>query len=434
MTRLLEPFEILKKQLRILIPLLVAVPVIMYYYWIIQYSVNCPQLDDFAVLLISEKLLHCNSISEFSDYLFSFHNEHRIVVTRLFFVGLALLNKGVINLKWAIIVGNLTLMGLLSLYYKSFQKLNISTWYLLPIPFLLFQMQFFENSFFAMASIQNLGIWLWAGLSFWLLSKEENGEIPVKYFVAGCCAACIAMLTSGNGLFVFPSSVVLLLLVRAKKQLIVWLVISALACWLYMKGLSNQQHLDLSKVIEGTLGYLGAFAGASTFRLLPALLGGVISIVVLIINSNLIPFVNTPIKPHSKRVQLFLGSFFLFMILTALAISIHRDLASVISTPRYKIGSAITLITVYLMVLNTQIPSTLRMTSGLLGIVFSIAFCMFTYIKMTPIVKEDKQMLLATEQAFYQKTKGVNVPEIAFEKEWLSILKAGVWQFSTEKK
>lgn len=411
---------------------IILIPIALYYTWIIRFSVDCPQIDDFAVLLTSVALQKANSFSEWCYYLFSFHNEHRIVVTRLVFIVLALFNEGFVNIKWVILTGNFALIGLVILFFKAFKTTQNVTWYFLPVPFLLFQMQFFENTFFAMASVQNLGIWLGAGLTFWVLSGTQQKNWLDKPFIIGAILACITALTSGNGILVFPIGIIIYLLKGDLKKTILWTGLTVIACVSYLKGLSVGQEskgVDLLKIAHGAFGYLGAFCGVSTYPILPALIGFSLVLLAVILNIHILPFVKGAVQSVSARVQLFLVAFFAFLFLTACTIAIHRDLAAVMSTPRYKIASALSLITIYLMLTNTVLPLVFKRFIGTGSSLIAIGFCLLTYLKMTPIVKEDKALLLQSEHIFYQKTQGVQLAPVAFEQEWQRVIQAKIWRF-----
>lgn len=414
---------------------IILIPIAFYYTWVIRFSVDCPQIDDFAVLLTSIALQKATSFSEWCYYLFSFHNEHRIVVTRLVFIVLAFFNEGFVNIKWVILIGNFALMGLLILFLKGFKTTQNATWYFLPVPFLLFQMQFFENTFFAMASVQNLGIWLGAGLTFWVLtSSQQHKSWLDKPFIGGTILATITALTSGNGILVFPIGILIYLQKGDIKKIILWLILTAIACFSYLKGLSTGQEskvIDPLKMAHGAFGYLGAFVGMSTNPILPALLGLILVLIAIVLSISILPFVKGVVQSISERLQLFLVAFFTFLFLTACLISVHRDLAAVMSTPRYKIASALSLITIYLMVINTVLPLAIKRFLGIGSSLITTAFCLLTYQKMTPIIKEDKAILLQSEQLFYLKMKGTTGTPIAFEQEWRRAVQANIWRFSS---
>lgn len=417
-----------------LVAFIALIPIAFYYTWVIRFSVDCPQIDDFAVLLITIALQKSTSFGEWCYYLFSFHNEHRIVVTRLIFIVLAFFNEGFVNIKWVILIGNFALMGLLMLFLKGFNTTKNAAWYFLPVPFLLFQMQFFENTFFAMASVQNLGIWLGAGLTFWVLSspQQPNNWLD-KPFIGGAILATITALTSGNGILVFPIGILIYLQKGNIKKTILWLILTAIACLSYLKGLSAGQEkgIDLLKIAHGAFGYLGAFCGVSTYPLLPVFIGIILVLIAIVLNIHIVPFIKGVVQSVSERFQLFLVAFFAFLLLTACTIAIHRDLAAVMSTPRYKIASALSLITIYLMLTNTIFPLAIKRFVGIGSSLIALVFCLLTYQKMTPIIKEDKAILLQNEQLFYLKMQGDIVTPIAFEQEWQRVVQANIWRFSS---
>jgi hypothetical protein len=82
---------------------------------------------------------------------FTPHNEHRIVLTRLVFWLVGATNNGAVDIYKVLLIGNLTLIGLASIFYRAICQMQQSWVYALAISCTLFQMQFFENTFFGMA-------------------------------------------------------------------------------------------------------------------------------------------------------------------------------------------------------------------------------------------------------------------------------------------
>ena len=165
---------------------------------VLTYALNLPYWDDYLVqqqlLLLKsqpsgrQKLLH----------LFDQHWEHRIVWTRLLFAGWYKLT-GTLNYYGLTLVGVSGLLALFGLLATIFRQTTKLPWiYLLPVPFWLFTLQSHENLLWAMASIQNFWILVFALGSFYALSQ---GTMPTRWLALAL--AVLATYTSGNGALVF---------------------------------------------------------------------------------------------------------------------------------------------------------------------------------------------------------------------------------------
>jgi len=172
--------------------LLLSFPIVIYAVLIVHYSVNVPIWDDFDSILnyLVSPLSQHNS-------LFSQHNEHRIAWTRFVALSDCYFFKG-INFIDLIYVGNLTLLFIFLLFLKIFDKEKFPLVLFIPIPYLLFLSQSWENMTWAMAALQNYSCLLFALFAIYLWNKKNIWT----YGAAGLIGT-IAAYTSGNGLAVF---------------------------------------------------------------------------------------------------------------------------------------------------------------------------------------------------------------------------------------
>jgi len=178
--------------------LLMLLPIGIVVATVLIYALNLPYWDDYLVqqqlLLLKsqpsgrQKLLH----------LFDQHWEHRIVWTRLLFAGWYKLT-GVLNYYGLTLVGVSGLLALFGLLATVFRQTTKLPWlYLLPVPFWLFTLQSHENLLWAMASIQNFWILVFALGSFYALAQQTKFW---RWIALGL--AVLATYTSGNGALVF---------------------------------------------------------------------------------------------------------------------------------------------------------------------------------------------------------------------------------------
>jgi len=237
---------------------IILFPVGIYYYVIIQKTANIPRWDDYhGILRFFIRFYDSSDLLRKIELFFGFHNEHRILPVRIFsFLSYYLL--GEINFKWLAIIGNLGLVGIVYLFYKSLKINKQQLWYFIPVPFILFQFQYWELSLWALASIQSIYSILFATACFYVLSKE--GE---KSFIMAVVLALLSAFSSGNGLFTFIAAYPILLSKPDwKLPIIKWSAVTVFAVVLYFGTGSH----ELNQEIHGAVS-VGFIEG----RLIPAL-------------------------------------------------------------------------------------------------------------------------------------------------------------------
>lgn len=177
--------------------LLLLLPIGLVAATVLTYALNLPYWDDY---LVQEQLLLLKSQPSGRQkllHLFDQHWEHRIVWTRLLFAGWYKLT-GTLNyygLTLFGVSGLVVLFGLLATVFRQTTKLP---WvYLLPVPFWLFTLQSHENLLWAMASIQNFWVLVFALGSFYALAKQTTSS---RWLALGL--GVLATYTSGNGALV----------------------------------------------------------------------------------------------------------------------------------------------------------------------------------------------------------------------------------------
>ena len=374
--------------------LLMLVPIGLVLATVFTYALNLPYWDDYLVqaqlLLLKaqpsgrQKLLH----------LFDQHWEHRIVWTRLLFAGWYKLT-GSLNyygLTLFGVSGLVVLFGLLATVFRQTTKLP---WvYLLPVPFWLFTLQSHENLLWAMASIQNFWVLVFALGSFYALTNQ---------MVAGRWLALalgvLATYTSGNGALVLIAGGIVLVWQTLTNQdfrkgtksllqrwgfVIVWVVIAVAS----IGGYFHQYHritffpspfrYPFIDWIKAYFVFFGAFAdpfpysGAGAYGyenlLLPTILLGalLVSIAGYLIVTDMLKIgsplhksrrqtSNQPGIESSAGINHFFLATLLFLLATA-AITVYSRVGfagpGYLLQGRYKVYSALMLSVVYLYVLT----------------------------------------------------------------------------------
>ena len=350
-----------------------------------------PKWDDHALRYFLIKFNGETTLSGKLYQLFRQHNEHRIVYDRF----VALLDYelfGKLNHRHLMVVGNLSLVGLLAVFVamlrRSERRLadrHSGAWSVLmavPVAGLLFNLSQWENMFWGMAALQNFSVVLWVVAAFYFLSYTRHWQLAFG-------AVVLASLTSGNGLMVWPLGLLLLILqpprsrrqspyaVRAHRSrwaLPGWAVGAAVVVGLYFTGFeppggTHAVRPGALALLKGWLAVVGAAAEA-----LPVgpplrnsvLLGSLMTLATLgIIGWGILQhgsaigrafrqLRNSPRTPSSGRAALppmllFFGSSAAFVMGTAAVVAWARTGfgADLLITSRYKIYSLTLLALLY---------------------------------------------------------------------------------------
>jgi hypothetical protein len=333
----------------------IALPIILYFYFLSEYSLNIPKWDDHALKAFILEFENANGFLAKFQTFFKQHNEHRIAFDRLITL-LVFTIHGTIDYRWLMWVGNFTLIGTLIIFLKIFQKQKVSLWFFIPISLIFFQLQLWENTFWGMAALQNFGIIFFIfGLIYFISSDKKS------HFYWAILFAFFATYTSGNGITVFPVCIVLLLLQRRFKESIVFGIVSIVLIgayfYQYQMPPSNppMEGIGIGKIIFGFFSFIG-----SVFDLMPnssgrvkltIVAGGILFVISSLIAIYLI-FNSKLLKKNRflSQTELFTLGSFMFLIGTGIVVTYTRISFGEIGllTSRYKIYAILLLTTLYL--------------------------------------------------------------------------------------
>ncbi|MBC3785560.1 hypothetical protein [Spirosoma utsteinense] len=237
------------------------------------YAVNVPKWDDHALRAYLYYVDQETTVSGKIYQLFRQHNEHRIVFDRI----VATLDYwlfGKLSYLHLMVLGNLSLVGLLALFSFVLVRTGKPLIYALPVSLLLFNLSHWENMFWGMAALQNFSVVLWAVLTIYLLSFTNRWSLAIA-------TAILATLTSGNGLLIWPIGLLLVLLrtpVRDRQAVAVssprpfvvlatWVAVAAVVIVLYFTGFepsaSNPPDRgSFTDILKGWVAFTGSAAEA----------------------------------------------------------------------------------------------------------------------------------------------------------------------------
>lgn len=242
-------------------------PVAAYLLLLLRYSYNFPFYDDYiAVLEALTRWQDTSNVNEKLSLLVEQHNEHRIAYIH----SVALIDdflRGSVYFTDLIFWGNLSLILILCLLYQTAKPLSsVSIFWLLPVALLLFQLQSWDNTYWAMASLANFGIHGWVITAIYLASRREPWAWPGAIF-----ATHLALGTIGSGLFLIPVVLAVWGVQKRFREMLLGGIVLTVAVLLYFKGYQQPAgYPSIGQTLahadwEQLLVFWGAFLGSNTY-------------------------------------------------------------------------------------------------------------------------------------------------------------------------
>ena len=196
---------------------LIALPVVYFFILLDAHVVNIPYTDDFNLLETVQKLRNAGSLTDMLKALFEQVNQHRFGFERIVMLIMFVLT-GTVNIKTQIIIGDLFMLGIGYLLYLGLKKEGISWYWFIPVPYILFNLVYFENAYWGIAALQNTPLLFFAMLTAYGLAREDE-----KGFRIALIAALLTTFTSGSGLLTWVVGMVILAFQKRFKNLLWWL-------------------------------------------------------------------------------------------------------------------------------------------------------------------------------------------------------------------
>lgn len=335
--------------------ILSALPAATVFYLLLWLSaIYLPIADDYhAVLAFTNGFIQQGGLLGRAAYILNYqHNEYKLVFeSSLFAIEYLLL--GHLSFGPLIWVGNAFVIPLFAILVLAFplpSRSSLTRQLLLaPLSLLLFQLQYASTLNWAMGSLQNLPVLVFALASLLLLSKDK----PLR-FPGACCFMLLSIASSGNGFIVGAVGCILLMQQNRWRLIPLWILALGLAGLAYFHHYTfvvpqasftqSKTHL-LSRLNPSyALSYLGSsLSGSISYR--SGLCFGVVLCGVVLAAYRKRYFLTNPAAFYSM----------IFLLMTGCAVSatrsgfgIEQSLAS-----RYRIYSNLLLILSYIFIVET---------------------------------------------------------------------------------
>jgi len=447
---------------KFLVGFAMVLPVLVWIFVILYYSVNVPWYDDFDPF--PDFLRHWIANDSFFDnlkLLFKPNNEHRMVIGKLVTL-LYFKLTGTLNFTFLHIAGACFTLGTLTLFWLAFKKSNVKWWYFLPVPFLLFQLQYHLVFLWAICSLQHQPVIFFVSLSMFLLSRNRFGWAVF----AGLCAT-YAM---SNGIFVWVAGAVVLILRTSYKQLLLWLLAGVIAVGFYFYGLSAQgnessmaffikyPHLSVLGFFAFLGGLFDLFPEKSIFArsVLPVLMGFTVMIwIATWLLRQIIPWLKSTLnwprtipawlktdssqQNDTKSLNGFLLGILVFLLVNALIIGLLRPRFGffVMIVSNYKMYPALFLIVAYAVFITSSVRENIRQGVFLMSVTLSIGIWVMSIFTYLPGIAERRKYLLVN--AFNQEHEAFGLGHVPFSEGaryvdvlMKNIVDSGVYKYPLE--
>lgn len=359
--------------------LLMVLPAVVFYVILWKNAVRIPILDDYDIVLGA-----VNSISTKHDFLSQLfyvltaqHNGYKLMFENVIVLGQFGL-FGQVSFLPLVALGNafalLIVLTVCAMFRAPAGDLAKRLLLLVPVAYLLFQLQYASALDFASSSLQHLAVIFFSLLSIYLLSKDSRWST-----VCSCISVIFAIASSPNGFFVVPVGLLMMAQTRRWWRMPAWITAAGLMLGVYFYKYVNppssaMQHGSAVTLTHFNVLYALSFVGSSAARYVslgPSLLLGAILCGIFLLAVKRRYFKQNPAVFYSM----------LFILINALAVSgLRSDLGMAQSlASRYRTYSNLLLAFSYIFLIENLLPVLKRKSfrrGVLAGVgVLSVVFC-----------------------------------------------------------
>lgn len=314
---------------------LMLCPVIFFVYYVWKYTINIPFLDD--SLYYTKCLIDVEKSDSIVDKFWIFMKQHTITEHRTpvskFTAWIIYKFMGKFDYTILAHLGNLALFGMMILFWQFFKKHGWNIIYFLPIPFLIFQMQTYENQFWTICNWTYYPIGLLQMVVLYFLSYQKKNNL-----LYATLTAILATFTFSNGMFVFLPAGLILIYQKRYKELGLLVVISIASVALYFSNYKPSpiapHEFSLMNLLKGFLLILGAYVDVQSyhqFATFTSILVGLIILLIMILGGlgllkKYAQNVNNELVKSDKKDYLFIISSMIALCMSAGAVAYSRFL------------------------------------------------------------------------------------------------------------
>ncbi|MBO0933374.1 hypothetical protein [Fibrella aquatilis] len=382
-------------------------PVLVFYAIVWQQAVNVPFQDDYDALFEPVMALSHgpNSLAKIWKVYATQDDERRIITDR-FVAHMQYLFTGQLSFRTQTLIGSLVLLVVLAVFMAWFHRSQLPWLWAVPIPFVLFNIQYYDAVFWSMIPLQHIGVYVWGMLAIWWLSRNTR-----FFFWLALLATAVSVLSDVTGILLLPVGAVLLIGQHRWQRLAIWLLVVGGMVGLYMHGLEvppyrpsladNLKHplviIQLWLAMQGLWADVLPHAGLSG-RVVLTIGCGLVAIWLwgsAMWGSIRAYFTNRQL-PSGQDLFLYGGLLFLLGTFTLFAAGRALEGVNAAFISRYRVLYLLWLILLYLLILSRLNKKTLSNRLAGWGMVgCSLFFCLNTYFQSWNDFTLFRQTLLA---------------------------------------
>lgn len=213
-----------------------TIPMLGYYLVLRHLSFNTPVWDDYDTVLYSVlRLREAGSVGDLLGVLFSQHNDHRIVLTRLAALGGAAA-QGAVDFRILMYLGNLALLGIFALAWAEYRD-AVTAPLFAAAAFLFLQWSYNEASLMASAALPNIGV-VFFSLGCLFFARRAGAAAALASLVFGL----LAVGSQANGLLALTIAAVVAMRAGRKSHAALLGAAAALSWVLYFWSFTRPEH------------------------------------------------------------------------------------------------------------------------------------------------------------------------------------------------
>ncbi|PWK23321.1 hypothetical protein LV89_03138 [Arcicella aurantiaca] len=262
--------------------LLIIAPILFFVFYVWQYTINVPFLDD--SLYYTKCLVDVEKSNSAVDSFWIFMKQHTITEHRTpiskFTAWLIYKFTGKFDYVILAHLGNLALFGMLFLFWRFFKKHGWSLLYFTPIPFLIFQMQTYENQFWTICNWTYYPIGLLQMVVLYFLSYQKRNNL-----LYAIITAILVTFTFSNGMFVFLPVGLLLIYQKRYKALGLFIIVGIACVALYFSNYKPSpiapHEFSLTHLLGGFVLMLGAYVDVQGLHKFSAVTSSIFGMIIL---------------------------------------------------------------------------------------------------------------------------------------------------------
>jgi hypothetical protein len=214
----------------ILLAVMILIPAAIFWYGVIKYSINLAYFDDLITFTFIAGMEEAQTFAEKLHYLLGRHNEHLVLFYRLSAWILFSIN-GEINFRVAAILGSLSMIILLILFYMMIPKSRYRLLCIVPlVPFIL-SLNTWKLVINPINPLSNYYVLCFAGAALWCLNKRGN-----IFFCAGLFLAFFAAFSQASGILLFASGQLFLIYKKNHIKGAIWFLFGLICVFYYLDG------------------------------------------------------------------------------------------------------------------------------------------------------------------------------------------------------